>query len=58
MAQQDWKSANERDAHLGGAPRLVTAPSAGLGVSNALRGAFACSKDVPDDFDLLLARLR
>jgi len=58
MVGRDFKSANEQDARIAGTFGFVPAPTADDGVRNALRGAFACAKDTPDDFDSLLARLR
>ncbi len=58
MTQQDWKSSDGSAARLGGPQRTIVAPHDDQGVRNALNGAFACSTDVPEDFERLLARLR
>ncbi len=58
MTQQDWKSGNAGDARFGSAAKILSAPVADQGVRNALRDAFSCTKDAPDDFDRLLALLR
>jgi len=58
MAGPNYKAATAHDARIGSTLGYVPAPAADEGVRNALRGAFACAKETPDDFDRLLARLR
>ena len=58
MARHDWKSVNDSEPRFSGTARLVAEPVADQGVRNALQGAFACTKDMPDDFGRLLAQLR
>ena len=58
MTGQDWKSVNDSAGRLGGVPHLVANACADQGVRNALQGAFTCSKDMPEEFDKMLARLR
>jgi hypothetical protein len=58
MAQKDWISTTDGDTRFDATSRLVIAAPADQGLRNALRGAFACTNDLPDDIDRLLARLR
>jgi hypothetical protein len=58
MTHHDPKAAIATSAGSSDALRVVSAPTASQGVRNALRGAFACTAELPDEFDRLLARLR